>query len=105
MTAEQLASASDAVADALDAGDVCGAAGLADELNGQVVDAINAAQIPSAYQEDLQARANELVNEVNCPHTTTEEEKPKKDKKKKKAAEQEETVPTEPPPTFTDGEG
>ena len=40
-TAERLASKSDAIADALDGGDVCGAA-FADELNDQVIEAINA---------------------------------------------------------------
>ena len=29
--------------------------------------AINAGAVPRAYQEGLQARVNELVNEVNCP--------------------------------------
>lgn len=111
-TAEQLASTSDAIADALDAGDVCGAAGLADQLNDEVIEAINAGRIPSAYMEDLQARANELVNTVNCPRTTEEDddgdadEKSKKDKKKDEEAHPpEETVPTEPPPTVPEGEG
>jgi len=111
-TADQLAATSDAIADALDNGDVCGAAGLADQLNDQVIEAINAGRVPQAFQEDLQARANELVNTVNCAPSTVEEDdgddekKPKKDKKKekkeKKQQEEEpddELVPTEPLPT------
>lgn len=95
----------------MDDGDVCGAAGLADQLNDQVIEAINARRIPPAFQEDLQARANELVNTVNCPPPTVDEEggddeeqKPKKDKKKKQEEQKEgesddELVPTEPLPT------
>jgi hypothetical protein len=106
VTAEQLASKSDAIADALDGGDVCGAAGLADELNDEVIEAINAKRIPPAFQEHLQARANELVNTVNCPPPTdtgeSDDEKPKKDKKKDKQQPEEELVPTEPLPTVTE---
>jgi hypothetical protein len=73
--ADDLAARSDAIADALDAGDVCTAAVRADELKDATIAAINNGQVPSAFQEDLQARANELVNTVNCPPppTTTEE--------------------------------
>src|SRR6188508_2063935 len=101
-TAEQLASKSDAIADALDGGDVCGAAGLADELNDQVIEAINAGRIPPAFQEDLQARTNELVNTVNCPPPTdtgrSDDEKAKQGKKKKDKKHSEEPVTTEPLP-------
>lgn len=90
---------------------MCGAAGLADELNGQVIDAINTGRIPPAFQEDLQARANELVNTVNCPPSTTDEapdsdEESKKKKKEKKGDEQQAPpeVETEPLPTITEGE-
>lgn len=112
-TADQLASKSDAIADALDGGDVCGAAGLADELNEQVIAAINAGRVPPAFQEQLQARSNELVNSVNCaPHTDqseTDDERSKKDKKEKNKDKQQSdeetvTVPTEPLPTVTEDE-
>jgi hypothetical protein len=74
-----------------------------------VIDAINAGRIPPAFQEDLQARANELVNTVNCPPTSDEDDddgKRKKDKKKKDEEEPppEETIPTEPLPTVTEGD-
>lgn len=101
--ASQLADASDAIADSLDQGDVCTAAGRADELKDAVVQAINAGEVPPAFQEELLARANELVNEVNCPApepTTTEEEKPKKKDKKK-----DETVPTDTDTVVTDTTG
>ena len=108
---DQLASTSDAIADALDQGDVCMAAGLADDLNSQVIDAINARKIPPAFQEDLQARANELVNTVNCPPPPEEEEEDeegegKRGKGKGKDKKQGETIelPIE-PPTVTDGDG
>jgi hypothetical protein len=87
-TAEALASTSDSIADALDAGDVCTAAGRADDLNAQVIEAINAKKIPPAFQEDLLARAQELVNTVNCPpppeEETGEEDEGKREKKKEK---------------------
>jgi hypothetical protein len=93
----------------LDGGDVCGAAGLADELNDQVIEAINAGRIPPAFQEDLQARANELVNTVNCPPPPDEDDAEKEDEKKKKKKKdeqepQEEVIPTEPLPSLTDGD-
>jgi hypothetical protein len=98
--ASRLASASDAIAESLDQGDVCTAAGRADDLKDAVVQAINAGDVPPAFQEELLGRANELVNEVNCERepTTTEEDQGdgdgKKDKKDK-GKRQDETVPTD----------
>ena len=63
--AEDLAARSDAIADALDAGDVCTAAGRADELRAATITAINNGQVPQEFQAVLHARANELVNTVN----------------------------------------
>jgi hypothetical protein len=113
--AEDLAARSDAIAAALDAGDVCTAAVRADELQGATATAINNGQVPQEFQEDLQARANELVNAVNCPPppTTTaekEEENGKgKGRGKKKGNEkkggddssqdEDEPLVTVPPPT------
>jgi hypothetical protein len=124
--ADDLAARSEAIADALDAGDVCTAAVRADELRTATIEAINNGDVPAAFQEDLQARANELVNAVNCPPpaaTTQKNEdsgegkgrkrkgKARGEEKKKKSG-HEETVPTttttedehepavtEPPPT------
>lgn len=111
--AEDLAARSDAIADALDAGDVCTAAVRADELQDATVTAINNGQVPQEFQEDLQARANELVNAVNCPPppTTTEEKEEEngegKGRGKKKGNEkkggddssEDEPIVTVPPPT------
>lgn len=72
--ASRLADASDAVAESLDQGDVCTAAGLADDLHDAVVEAINKGEVPPEFQEELSSRANELVNEVNCPPPTTTDE-------------------------------
>jgi hypothetical protein len=92
--AERLAATSDSIADLLDAGDVCGAAGRADELLAQTIEAINAGDVPPRFHEQLSAKANELVNEVNCPEpvTTTDEDEEadedengtKKEKKERK---------------------
>ena len=68
-----------------------------------MIEAINAGRIPPAFQEGLQARANELVNTVNCPPPEAEdddEKKSKKDKDKEEAP-PEELVPLPPP---TDGD-
>jgi hypothetical protein len=56
---------------------VCRAAGLADDLSSQVNAAIAAGKVPRRFQDDLRARATELVNSVNCPQAapaTTQEE-------------------------------
>jgi predicted secreted protein len=58
---------SDDIAESLDAGDVCSAAVRADELLAETLRSINEGQVPAQLQEPLTARANELVNEVNCP--------------------------------------
>jgi hypothetical protein len=78
-----------------------------------VIEAINAGRIPPAFQEDLQSRANELVNTVNCPPPPAEDDsgddESKQDEKKKNKEEPppEELVPTEPQPlpTVPEGEG
>ena len=95
---------------------MCGAAGRADELLAQVTEAINAGAIPSRFQEELSAKANELVNEVNCPPpppTTTEDDEDDddqdkgKNKKDKKNERDEDDDDSEPPieliPTETIG--
>jgi hypothetical protein len=95
--AEALAKRSDAIAAALAAGDVCTAAGAADELKRAAQDAIDRGSVPPAYRQHLLRAADDLVNTVNCPPPTpppAEEDeedddedrgrgkgKPKKDKK------------------------
>jgi hypothetical protein len=103
--ADRLAAKSDEIANALDAGDVCTAAVRADELQDETLESINAGQIPAEFQEDLTARVNELVNEVNCPPPPEEDEDEGKGKKKGKGKgnDDESTEPllTESTPTET----
>jgi hypothetical protein len=102
--ASRLAAASDAIAESLEQGDVCTAAGLADDLSDAVVDAINKGEVPPAFHEELTSRANELVNEVNCPPpTTTEEDDEDRGKGKGKGhKKKDDAVVTFPPDTSTD---
>ena len=77
--ASDLAAQSDAVADAYAAGDVCGAAGQADDLLDAVLVSIQEGRVPAEFQEPLTATANKLVNEINCAEEApapTEEEQP-----------------------------
>jgi len=66
-TADRLVARSDTIALKLAAGDTCGAAQEADALNGDAIAAVNDGKIPGAFQEELLARTQELVNAVNCP--------------------------------------
>jgi hypothetical protein len=76
-TADRLAAQNEQIADRLDAGDVCGAARSADELDV----AVAGAEVPAEIRAELEAATEQLVNTVNCP-PPPEPEKPKKDKGK-----------------------
>jgi hypothetical protein len=65
--AEQLAQESEAIAEKLEAGDVCGGAQQADTLVDSVEQAIAAGDVPDEFQAELTANAQELQNDVNCP--------------------------------------
>jgi hypothetical protein len=65
---------SEAVADTLDAGDVCGAAGLADDLKNAADAAIAAGQVPPEFQGELTEATTELQNDINCPVEPEEED-------------------------------
>jgi hypothetical protein len=80
--ADDLASKSDAIADALDGGDQCKAAQLADELKNAVEAAVSGGKVPSAFQAELVRNATDLQNEVNC------DEKKHEDKGKKEGHKQ-----------------
>jgi hypothetical protein len=67
--AEQLATRSDAVAARLDASDGCGALADARSLQQQAIAAINAHQVPAAFQEDLLSTTNDLVARITCAPT------------------------------------
>lgn len=75
--ASDLADRSDAIADSYAGGDVCGAAGQADDLLAAVLAAIDEGRVPAEFQESLTGTANKLVNEINCAEeapATTEAE-------------------------------
>ncbi|HSP72036.1 MAG TPA: hypothetical protein VLN26_06680, partial [Gaiellaceae bacterium] len=62
--AQKLAKQADAVAAGAAAGNACAAARSATAFQNATIHAINAHQIPQRYQEALQARATELVAEL-----------------------------------------
>jgi hypothetical protein len=86
--ANDLAARSDQIADALDSGDVCGAAGLADRLKDAVDAAVSNGRVPPAFQDELEQTAIDLQNEVNCE----EQKQDDKGKGKKKGHEDETTT-------------
>ena len=107
--ASDLAERSEAIAAALDAGDVCGAATLADELRDAVDAAVAAGRIPPEFQGELEDTAVELQNGVNCtpePEEEPEEEDKDEDKGKgKKKGHEEETTTLGETVSTTEGEG
>jgi hypothetical protein len=83
--ANDLAKRSDAVADALAAGDSCHAARLAAELQRKTIEAINRGRVAPLLQEPLSASVNELVARVRCVPPAGKERdrgKHKKDKER-----------------------
>jgi hypothetical protein len=64
--ATALAARSDAVADALAAGDSCRASTLAAELQRETIAAINSGRVVGALLEPLSASVNDLVARVKC---------------------------------------
>lgn len=71
--ASSLADKADEIASALENGDQCGAARLADELKNSVEAAVSGGEIPVALRAELDRTTTKLQNEVNC------EEKPKEE--------------------------
>jgi hypothetical protein len=65
--ASDLAAQSESIADALDAGDECGAAHQADDLRHAADEAIAGGSIPAAYRSDLETAVTNLQTIVNCP--------------------------------------
>jgi hypothetical protein len=86
--ANDLAAKSDKIADALDSGDRCGAAGLADRLKDAVEAAVSDGQVPPAFQNELKQTATDLQNEINCE----EQKQDDKGKGKKKGHDADETT-------------
>lgn len=103
-TANRLASLSDRIAEQLDAGDVCTAAGYADDL----AHAVAEAELSRTLRPDVEEVSTRLVNEVNCPPPPPPpepetEEKPKEkqheegdERDKEKGGEQTTTTPPGP---------
>jgi hypothetical protein len=94
--ANDLAAKSDQIADALDSGDLCGAARLADRLEDAVDAAVSSGQVPPAFQDELEQTATDLQNEVNC-----EEQKEDDKGKGRKKGEGDETTTTMPGTTVS----
>jgi hypothetical protein len=86
--ANDLAAKSDRIAGALDSGDVCGAASLADRLKDAVDAAVSSGRVPPAFQDELEQTATDLQNEVNCE----EKKQDDKGKGKKKGHDEDETT-------------
>jgi len=87
--ANELAAKSDQIADALDSGDLCGAARLADRLKVAVEAAVSGGQVPPAFRGELDQTATDLQNEINC-----EEKHEDKGKGKKKGHDETTTLGT-----------
>jgi hypothetical protein len=64
--ADALAQRSDAVAQALDAGDSCLALALARDLQQQSIGAVNGGRVAAALQEPLQGAVNQLAARIQC---------------------------------------
>jgi hypothetical protein len=79
--ASSLADKADQIASALENGDQCGAARLADELKDGVEAAVSGGQVPAALSGELERTATDLQNEVNCEETPKEEHGDKGEKK------------------------
>lgn len=82
--AERLAERSEAIAKSLDAGDVCDAAGEADDLARAVSDA----EMPKELRAEAELAAAQLVNSVNCEREPVEEEEKQRDQEDEGEGEQ-----------------
>jgi hypothetical protein len=103
--ASDLAERSEAIAAALDAGDVCGAAALADELKDAVDAAVAAGRVPAEFQGELEETALELQNGVNCTEEPEEENKGEDKGNGEKKGHDDETTTLGVTVSTTEGEG
>jgi hypothetical protein len=71
--AAELASQSDAIAHALDAGDPCRASSLAQALQAHTIAAINARHIAASLQEPLASTVTDLATRIRCTPPTEQE--------------------------------
>jgi len=72
--AEELAAASDDVADLLDAGDGCAASERAAELREQTLAAVASGAVPSALERPLATAVERLATQIVCEPATIEED-------------------------------
>ena len=79
--AGSLADKADEIASALEDGDQCGAARLADELKEGIETAVSGGQVPAALRGELERTATDLQNEVNCEEKPKEEHEDEGEKK------------------------
>jgi len=86
--AAELAARADEIAATYAAGNVCGAARLADDLNRETAEAIGRGAVPVALRTELEAVVDELVNGINCRETTTADEDEEDDEEEKKKDEE-----------------
>jgi hypothetical protein len=66
LVAAPLAARSDQVAQALAAGDSCGASSLARQLQQDTIAAINSGRVPAPFQEQLGSTVGDLVARIEC---------------------------------------
>jgi hypothetical protein len=72
--AEELALASDDVAELLEAGDGCAASGRAAELRERTLAAVENGDVPAALEQPLLTAVERLAAQIVCEPATTEEE-------------------------------
>lgn len=82
--ASAFASQSDAIAQALDAGDPCRASSLARVLQAQTIAAINARRVAAPLQEPLASAVTDLATRIRCVPPPSEERGHGKKKRKHK---------------------
>lgn len=83
--AQQLAARADRVAERIDASDRCGALAEANQLQSEVIQAINTHRVPSRLQEPLQSSTNALLQRIGrCVPAPPANGHGHKDKKKEK---------------------
>ncbi len=86
--ANQLADRSEAVAEKLEAGDLCGAAHEADALEDRAEALIAAGDIPQRYRDELHSEAIWLRDRVNCPEPAPPPEEKEDEEEKKEEKEE-----------------
>jgi hypothetical protein len=103
--AEELALASDDVAELLEAGDGCAASGRAADLRERALAAVENGDVPAELEQPLLTAVDRLAAQIVCEPATTEEEDEKGDrgKGKGKGKDKDEDSPTGTTETETAG--